>query len=323
MISDDIIAFLKGAVATPENKWLATALGEIARLHVPDVVLGRRAHLLRADLNMLWAQWFVESICDPEVFVESENGYAFIVRAVMSRLNELVQGAPEAESKDLVRYLAQTVAHEVDRRKQKRRVVLDRDIKGIILDRCGSQPRCWICGYAFTDWAVDRFLGSERRTPPALPAFVDLAKPSGLLVRDLTIEIDHVLPVNQGGREGPNLRIACGWCNNHKSDRCSLYDVHGLPLIVWHPRRGKLSAPRPFWVVRVLGIRQQCEWPGVGGCSRTTETTELTVCAWNGAGAMNPTNLRVTCWEHHPLEHERLVSRDLVLAGDAGLKRNR
>ena len=145
-----------------------------------------------------------------------------------------------------------------------------------------------------------------------LPAFVDFVKPSGLIVRDHSIEIDHVFPVARGGREGHNLRLICGWCNSAKGDRCSLYDVSSRPIAFCHPRRGRMTVPRPFWVVRLLAIHPTCEWTGPGGCTQSTRTAELTVYGLHTAGSMNPSNLRVTCFEHHPLGHERLVARNCI-----------
>ena len=125
----------------------------------------------------------------------------------------------------------------------------------------GPEPRCWICGYQFEQWAVDRFLRSKSvSNKPSLPLFVDYMRPQGLRARDFYVETDHVMPIAEGVDEVDNLRLACGWCNAHKGDRTSLYDVGAKPLIVPHMRRGKTSAPRPFWVVRLLATRRRCEW---------------------------------------------------------------
>jgi hypothetical protein len=117
-----------------------------------------------------------------------------------------------------------------------------------------------------------------------------------------------VLPVAAGGTGGANLRLACGWCNGHKSDNLSLYDQAFNPIIVRHPVLGVVTVPRPFWVVRLLAYRRRCEWSGAGGCTRTTSNAELFIAARREGGAMNPANLTVTCEEHDPFKAIRLVN---------------
>lgn len=313
MTPSDLVHFLNATLADPEARWSDSGVKQVAQLHVPDLILGRRSPVLRADLHALWARWFLESICDPEPFVENDRGYAFIVKEVDPKIRQLLGDAPEKERLELASQVAQFVAQETKRRREARRVPLDRERRYILLDQFGPSARCWICGHRFAQWAIDRFLGSDNLAPPALPAFVDFVKPSGLMLRDLVIEVDHVTPVARGGREGSNLRLACGWCNSNKSARGSLYDVDGVPIVMRHPRLGRITVPRPFWVVRLLAIHSQCEWNGGGGCDRTTRDAELTVSAWHGSGAMNPSNLRVTCADHHPLGHERLIARSAIL----------
>lgn len=312
MLADELNLFLHAALHAPERRWEHEGVGQLARLRVPDAIFGNRGALLRADVHTLWAQWFLESLCDPEPDIERDRGFAFIVRDVEIRVRELLRGVPERETRRMIDGVAHLVDREIERRRQARRMASNLDFRHTLIDLSGGTPRCWVCGYAFGGQAIDRFL-SQRSTVPSLPQFVDIVKPR-LVRRDLEIEIDHVVPVAAGGREGDNLRLACGWCNKSKSANRSLYDVTASSETVTHPKLGMLSIPRPFWVVRFLAIQGQCEWAGNGGCSKSSKDTELTICPWHQPGAMNPANIRVTCSEHHALGDAYLVRRGVLQA---------
>lgn len=308
--------FLHATLNSLETRWSEMGVTQVAPLFVPEMLLGRRSILLRADAHALWAKWFIESVCDPEAFVDPSPGYGIIFERVLPFAKKLDPDAPEPEIRTLAGNLASLVLAEARRRSEARRVRMDDQIRQELIDLFGPNPRCWICGYLFSAWAVDRFLGEHlSSTAATLPAFVDYAKPHGLLQRDLLIEIDHVVPVALGGREGENLRLACGWCNAAKSSHIAIYDVSGVGDRFDHPRLGRLTAPRAFWVVRTLALFGRCEWSGPGGCSRTTRNTELTIEAWNPPGALTPNNLRVVCAEHHRLGPDRLVARELFARG--------
>lgn len=310
MLADELNEFLTAALHMPERRWEQQGVAHLARLRVPDAIFGSRGALLRADVHTLWAQWFLESLCDPEPYLERENKFAFIVSDVAERVRAMLCDVPERESKRMIEVVAMLVDREVERRREARRIASNIDFRHTLIDLSRGQARCWVCGYAFEPWAIDRFLRHQTTVPP-MPQFVDLAKPR-LVRRDQEIEIDHVVPVFAGGREGDNLRLACGWCNKSKSANMSLYDVTSASETIVHPTLGRLTVPRPFWIVRFLAIHGECEWPGDGGCSKSTKNAELTVCSWHQPGAMNPANLRVTCSEHHALKHAYLIRRELV-----------
>jgi len=126
----------------------------------------------------------------------------------------------------------------------------------------------------------------------------------GLQQRDFRIEIDHVLALASGG-DDESLRLACGWCNRHKSNYGAIYDVNGAPRRPRTPTLSHYSLPRPFWTVRVLALVQHCEH-GLG-CSNTVDNSELTIAPVSSGGAMNPSNLQVTCLEHDPLGTDRFL----------------
>jgi len=201
------------------------------------------------------------------------------------------------------------VQDQIQIKLNRRRQALRTEEREAVIDLAGKQPRCWICGYCFSDWAVGRFVTQEEFAPPTLPLFIDYVTGHGAQERDLTIEIDHVVPVAAGGRNEDNLRIACGWCNSRKKDYVSIYDVGSAPKVFRHPNLGAISVPQPFWIVRLLALRKRCESPT--GCRNTNANSRLFVGSLNTAGAMNPTNLTVRCAEHDELRNYRLVPRTL------------
>ena len=184
------------------------------------------------------------------------------------------------------------------------------DERKLLWDISGPEPRCWICGYKFTKWAENKFLAYGEYMEPPLSQFVDYMTLHGLSQRDVSVEVDHAIPFSKGGNEEDNLRLACGWCNSHKSDHISLYDVAIKPRIVDHPKLGKRSLPHPFWIVRLLSVRRHCEYKD--GCDKTVDNAQLTVVHKHPEGAMNPTNLRIICSEHDPIGSSRLVSRKVA-----------
>ena len=111
--SAELVSFLNTLLGEPQDRWDTRGIARVAQLHVPDAILGRRAHLLRADLYLLWAQWFLESVCDMETLVARDLGYAFIVKEVRTRVVMLLSEAPEEERLALTSQISQLVAAEV------------------------------------------------------------------------------------------------------------------------------------------------------------------------------------------------------------------
>lgn len=307
---NEIYSFLETTADKLEACWDVQCLSSIANQRVPDFIMSGRGSLLRGDIHILWTQWFIESICDPETFANSDQGYAHIVKAVQQRLSLIFTGVSESERNALVKYIARLLDKEVQRRKTRRRISPTLDTRRFLWDISGSEPRCWICGYRFTQWAENKFLRCNSSTEPPLPQFIDYMTLHGLTKRDISIEIDHAVPFSKGGNEEDNLRLACGWCNSHKGEHMSLYAVTAKLRTLKHPKLGKKTIPHPFWVVRLLSIRRRCEHEG--GCDKTVDNADLMVVPRHPEGAMNPTNLRVTCAEHDPLGSSRLVSRKVT-----------
>jgi HNH endonuclease len=308
---DAICSFLETTSARLETSWQVASLNQISERRVPDFITGRQDTVLRADINTLWTQWFIESICDPERFVESYPGYAHIVHAVKIEVPSLFTNIEVSKHGELIKLISRLVEKEIQRRQMRNRIAFDSIIKDALWDVYGSEPRCWICGYKFSQWAINKFLGRIISEEIPQPQFIDYLKPRGLVRRDFQIEIDHVFPLAGGGDDDlNNLRIACGWCNSHKSDRLSIYDVAAKPSVIQHPRLGRVSIPHPFWSVRLLALHRRCEYGE--GCEKTVENAELTVTSRHKEGSMNPVNLRVTCLDHDHFGSDRYISAALA-----------
>jgi hypothetical protein len=308
---DAICSFLENTSTRLETSWQMQSLNSIAGLRVPDFITGRQDTVLRADINTLWTQWFLESICDPERFVESSPDYAHIVHAVKIEVPSLFTNIEVSKHGELIKQISRLVYKEIQRRQTRNRIAFDTSIKDALWDVYGPEPRCWICGYKFSQWAIDKFLGCKTVEEIPQPQFIDYLKPRGLNERDFQIEIDHVFPFAGGGGDDPsNLRLVCGWCNSHKRNRLSIYDVAAKPPVIQHPNLGRVSVPHPFWSVRLLSLHRRCEHEG--GCDKTIENSELTVTSRHQEGSMNPVNLRVTCLDHDHIGSKRFISKKLA-----------
>lgn len=306
-----IYSFLDQTSSRLETSWQISSLSSIAGLRVPDFITGRQDSILRADINTLWTQWFLESICDPEKFVDNYPGYAHIIHAVKIEVPSLFGNIEPGKHGEITKQISRLIEKEISRRQKRKRIAFDSKIKDSLWDIYGPEPRCWICGHKFSNWAINKFLKRSSGDEIPQPQFIDYLKPSGLIRRDFQMEIDHVFPFSDGGDEGiDNLRLACGWCNAYKSDRLSIYDVAARPPVIYHPRLGRVTVPHPFWTVRLLSLHRRCEYEG--GCDKTVDNSELTVTSKHQAGALNPINLRITCLEHDHLGSERFISRKLA-----------
>jgi hypothetical protein len=307
-----IAEFLAGSLGSRKSHWSSEGISAIAGRIVPDGLLGLRSGILRADINLVWARWFAESLCGPSCSNKADAGYAFLFDAIRTQIDQRFGAYSNEERNGLSKIMARFVLEEVGQTQLKRKTISKND-RITMLDFAGETPRCWICGFAFEQPAIDTFLGAAR--PTLLRTYVDFAKPR-LVSRDYLIEVDHKDPFAEGGGGDDNLALACGWCNKIKGARRSLYDVRTNPLLFDHPRLGATSVPHPFWIVRLIAIRGQCEEQS---CQRKVSNHELTVQPRLEEGAMNPMNIMVTCPVHDRYGEERLVERVQVELGTKGL----
>jgi hypothetical protein len=303
--------FLRSTLSAPRSPWSEAGINDISSQHVPDIVFRSSRSLLLADINQVWASWFVDSICDPGRLAEDYPGHAIVAGKIQRGLDRLLPpSVPKAEKRQLLEMLLFLTADRVRARQFRRRAMQDFATRGLLLDAAGRPPRCWVCGFPFADHAINKFLSNkEQKLEMRLPEFIDFIQPRGRKLRDVSIEMDHVDPFWSGGSEEDNLRLACGWCNSNKGWRISLYDATTEPIEFRHPRLGNVYVPQPFWVIRVLATKGRCENPE--GCSKTTSNSCLRVQAEYAEGALNPLNLRIVCDQHDEIGSNRFVHRSL------------
>lgn len=305
---------LNAAFRTPKDVWEMAGIQRLAQFTFPDSLVGRRQSLLKADMHQQWLRWFVESIVDPRQIANRRLPYPHVFKAVLDAVSQRFSDQDKTQSEkmalsSLIAGIACSIAESINTSRS--RSSISGSQRNLLLQLAGAPPRCWVCGAIFSEQAIEGFLYGEKSEVP-MPLFLDVFKPRGLVERDMRIEVDHVYPFSRGGVDDENLRLACGWCNKHKSAHLSMYEVEGQPRHAVFGSGILCSIPQPFWTVRLLATVKACEHPG--GCSKSTSTSELTVVKINFSGAPNPTNLRVTCVEHDPMADIRLQPPSIVRA---------
>lgn len=306
------VRFIESSIAYMANSWSGINQSDPESLGALGSLFGTRRGLIMGDVYSHWVRWFVEGLGDPRILSDREVSFA----ALYSRVSIAIKQSPfgQYNSAEDTSKVAFMIAQSLNRtahliRDQRRRTSLDVEERKLLLDISGARPRCWICGFRFSDQAIDAF---RSRSPhsTALPHFVDLLMPRGLGERDLRIEVDHVVPFARGGLDEANLKLACGWCNRHKGAHASIYDVTSTPRSVPRNSLGIRSLPQPLWIVRMLACSGLCEDPS--GCTASVADGPLYVVARHQDGAMNPTNLMLTCRDHDPIRNIRLQPADQV-----------
>lgn len=303
--------FIKCALDDFTAMWSANHIKSLAKYDVPHNVLGRRLSLLKGDINGQWARWFAESLTDPRRVAEQEISYAFLFEEVLGvvehRFHTTKTKSEKKHMASVVAKIIQNLSRSIAATRDRHSIPLEK--RHLLLDISGSPPHCWICGAPFNETAIEIFL-SAQRNKIVLPPFVDVLKPRGLVERDFAIEVDHVVPFSEGGGEGDNLKLTCGWCNRNKSANMSIYGVEGQPRPAGPNELGLTSLPQPFWIIRLLALVRKCEHPD--GCDRSVDNAEMTVVPIRERGALNPTNLRVTCYDHDPFVIKRRQPPNIV-----------
>lgn len=295
------------------ERWTQDALREVSRLDVPSVVFGANDWLLKADHATTVARWFVEGLVDlaPYEFDDSLN-IGHLYKELITQMRSLTP-APDDEVRKAARKLASFAWHDVILRRNMGRKAIRKRLREEVWFREEPNQRCYLCGYKFTPLARDLFL---HRTAGALTPrnLVDFTRPRGRSARHLAVEVDHVMPVIEGGATDiDNLRLACGWCNIVKSRYCAIYDAKSWSVgVVSHPILGHVSVPQPLWLLRLVAIRGRCEERS--SCQARLADHELFVAPRSPKGALTPTNLMVVCQDHDPWRHQRLVNPALLPA---------
>lgn len=292
------------------NIWRHDELLASSMIAPPDLILAKNGVILKADVYALWFRWFVEGLCNPLRYMEESKTIINVLADTRDRVNKIFASEPQDEREALSEKIAQHVMAEVQRHRQLKRIGASSIQKRELVDAAVNNPRCWMCGFEFSQIAIDRFLRKPSREQMKLPQFVDILRPRGLYLRDESIEVEHIIPVAAGGGGFDNLALACGWCNKIKGARTSIYDADArAPRItfhlgsqIWH------ELPHPYWTVRLLAVRRRCEH--IDGCSSTVDNSELFIAPTDPRGSPNPSNLHIFCKEHDPYATTRIYGRE-------------
>ncbi|MHB1758159.1 MAG: HNH endonuclease [Leptospirillum sp.] len=301
---------VQNRLKTSSEYWSIQDLEKIAHMDVPHSFLGRQRTLLKGDINELWVRWFIESIADPWRYLMGDSKYSRLYNDILREVPSIFFEMTGPERQEIAISIARYIFKIVQSMKASNvRKPMSSAEKILLLELAGNLPGCWICGWKFPQIVIDNFMeGTSEKVPS--PSFVDVFKPRGLKSQDLRIEVDHILPFSHGGENENNLKLACGWCNRYKSSHLLIYDVEGHPIQASPNNFGISSIPQPFWIVRLLALKRKCEHPT--GCQKTVENSELTVMPIRECGALNPTNLRLTCFEHLSPVNSRFLSPNNV-----------
>lgn len=317
MDAKNLADYISQAQAAAVNAWEEQPLRQLSYRQVPADVLGPHAWLLEADAKITWTNWFVDGLIDRTPYVLNRNlRYAQLYVEIQKQLRDLYPSLPVDEIRMAASVLSDLAWDDISRRRNSARIKLSREEREELWFAAEPQPRCYLCGYMFADRARDRYLNrgtASRIEREDLPLLVDFTRPRGLLVRDVSIEVDHVAAVAGGGQSHPsNLKLSCGWCNRVKSDRTSLYAAPAtFAGSMYVQGLGRISLPQPLWILRIVATRGRCEHPS--GCTATLQSHELFVAPRNIDAMLNPVNCRVYCAEHDPWSTLRFVGRNSVL----------
>jgi hypothetical protein len=313
MHPDQIGGFLDAISAVNEDSWAEEVVNKLACLDVPREILGERHLLLKADIIVLQAGWFIESFVDLASYEYNlSTNISHLATEIRAILRLQLPTMPSDELNRIVHDVSRLAWERVKARRDRHRKSIGLDDKRQLWAEAQPDPRCYLCGYRFTDEAAAQFL-KEGDDPILLPPLVDFVRPRGIKERHVSIEVDHYRAVEAGGPTTlGNLKLACGWCNIVKSKYTSLYDVGSWPKAQFeHPAFGWTTIPRPFWVLRTVKLRARCDY-APGECEARIDTHELFAAPRNGQGVLNPVNIAVYCANHDPWNVERYVDPALL-----------
>jgi hypothetical protein len=300
----DFFAEIKKAL---DSNWSDEALKSLAKHTVPDVVPGNHGWLLRGDLSTVWGRWFIEGLVDLAPYeLDTKLSIGHLHVPIFAYFNSASPQVPLDERRMYARALTKFAWQLVSARRKRKRSPIGLALREELWVIGQPEARCYLCGYQFGEDARDKFL-SESKDEPQMPRLVDFTRPRGVRAAQLCIEVDHMIPVVEGGKTTvDNLRLACGWCNSVKNRYTNIYDT--IPWsagIFHHPALGPVTQPQPLWVLRTVATRRRCESPD--GCTARIEDTELFAGPRNKGGALTPVNVAVYCKQHDPWRLDRWI----------------
>jgi hypothetical protein len=282
---------------------------ELSGLKPPELLMGVRTELLQGDITREWCKWIIEQFIDHD-FLNSELSFIRVYKEVIICLDMMLGWQIDNDDKlQIAKHISNLVLERVEyiKEEEKQRKNITADIKEELLSIYGDSPRCWLTGYKFSKEAVFNFTASKSdKVELNLPTYVDRYRPIGVNARDLCIEVDHLHPFSLGGKDCiDNYRLICGWANKVKSNHISGYS-YGTKVT----GKNKLY-PKSYyyWVLRVIGLKRKCEFPG---CKNDIYNSELTVCSSLGSSkSINPVSMMVVCKDHDTL-NDRYLKRDAL-----------
>ncbi|MFI0141461.1 HNH endonuclease [Streptomyces luteogriseus] len=300
-----------------DSNWSDEALKSLSKYTVPEVVSGNHGWLLRGDLSTVWGRWFIESLVDLAPYeLDTELSIGHLHAPILDYFNTVSPQVPLDERKKYARVLTKFAWQLVSARRRRKRSAVGLATREELWAMGQPEPRCYLCGYLFGDHARDKFLGIAQDEPP-IPPLVDFTRPRGMRASQLCIEVDHVIPVVEGGKTSvENLRLACGWCNSVKNRYTNIYDTIPWSAGIFdHQALGPVTQPQPLWVLRTVATRRRCEFPD--GCTAKIEDSELFAGPRNPNGALTPVNLAVFCEQHDPWRLDRWIGPKRLAASIA------
>jgi len=295
-----------------DDRWSEDGLRNVADRMAPHGMLGRNEWLLRADYALIVGRWFVEGLIDIAAFARGTGNVGHLLNEFRTVLRQQVPDAEQQEIDQTARRLAVFAIRRVNALRGAGRERIDWGLRRDVWFRSEPVQRCYLCGFRFGPTARDLYL-RRSATLPTTHQMVDFTRPRGTNPRHLRAEVDHIIPVAEGGTTTlENLAIVCGWCNIVKSRWWNVYDVNAWQSgVMYHPSLAlQVTVPQPFWVLRVVATRGRCEAPA--GCGARLEDHELFIAPRSAKGALTPTNLMVVCNQHDPWAGHRLVSPALL-----------
>jgi hypothetical protein len=271
---------------------------------LPDATAGRHGWILRADAKLVQIRWAIEAITSPELTsMPPAKARLLMYRRALTLIDAEFGPINKKERESTARKL-QEIALSLWRARHSasRAPISSADRLALIASFEKGQPYCWICGVRFNYSAMEAFIGGKRFLSTS-QLFVDFAYPRGRNKSDLTVTVDHVLPVAAGGTNDlDNLRLCCSWCNTAKSDALDVYRSAQYRGSYEHPTLGMFMLPSYSWVSRLLALVGACS-----DCGRNQADGPLVIAASSAVRQLNPAFLRIYCLDHDPWADERIV----------------
>ncbi|WP_068714518.1 HNH endonuclease [Vibrio tritonius] len=310
-MSSDIsdIRLLASSILSEENVWDWENQRELASLKTPDILLGIRKDIIQGDITREWLRWIIEQFVDYS-HIGTNCTIVKVYSDIYSCIDKLIGLQENDDYKiNISKQLSKLVLSRMEKlNKSSRRKSISNEVKRDLIDiySSGDSLRCWLTGYEFSPEAIFNFdAPKSERVNLKLPEFVDRLKPIGLNESDLRIEVDHLYPFSLGGKDDiDNYRLICGWANRVKSNHITAYS----PGNRLNQNSGFWPRSYYYWLLRLIGLRRKCEYPG---CKNNLGNSELTVESIFGPTKnITPASMRVVCREHSVLPNRYIKRED-------------